>query len=69
MVAEKPSYNVKTQIIQDFLKKGSGGGMIPAWHSQHMKVLSKSTSKYYFKSKGEIKSDSHVVQVVCCDDF
>ncbi|KAM6192248.1 DNA ligase 3 isoform 1-T2 [Sarcoramphus papa] len=25
MVAEKPSYNVKTQIIQDFLKKGSGG--------------------------------------------
>ncbi|KAF1651150.1 DNA ligase 3, partial [Aptenodytes patagonicus] len=24
-VAEKPSYNVKTQIIQDFLKKGSGG--------------------------------------------
>ncbi|NWI70488.1 DNLI3 ligase, partial [Todus mexicanus] len=25
MVTEKPSYNVKTQIIQDFLKKGSGG--------------------------------------------
>ncbi|NXJ81434.1 DNLI3 ligase, partial [Trogon melanurus] len=25
MVAEKPSYNVKTQIIQDFLRKGSGG--------------------------------------------
>uniref|UniRef100_A0A8V1ALB9 DNA ligase n=1 Tax=Gallus gallus TaxID=9031 RepID=A0A8V1ALB9_CHICK len=25
MVADKPSYNVKTQIIQDFLKKGSGG--------------------------------------------
>ncbi|XP_064324104.1 DNA ligase 3 isoform X1 [Phalacrocorax carbo] len=25
MVAEKPSYNVKTQIIQDFLKKGSEG--------------------------------------------
>ncbi|NXV95178.1 DNLI3 ligase, partial [Calonectris borealis] len=25
MVAEKPSYNVKTQIIQGFLKKGSGG--------------------------------------------
>ncbi|NXM68488.1 DNLI3 ligase, partial [Serilophus lunatus] len=25
MVAEKPSYNVKTQIIQDFLKKGSAG--------------------------------------------
>ncbi|NXK10740.1 DNLI3 ligase, partial [Herpetotheres cachinnans] len=25
LVAEKPSYNVKTQIIQDFLKKGSGG--------------------------------------------
>ncbi|NXY71207.1 DNLI3 ligase, partial [Glareola pratincola] len=25
MVAEKPSYNVKTQIIHDFLKKGSGG--------------------------------------------
>ncbi|NXQ27383.1 DNLI3 ligase, partial [Alaudala cheleensis] len=25
MVAEKPSYNVKTQIIQDFLRKGSAG--------------------------------------------
>ncbi|XP_015263477.1 PREDICTED: DNA ligase 3 isoform X1 [Gekko japonicus] len=25
MVAEKPSYNVKTQIIQDFLQKGTGG--------------------------------------------
>ncbi|XP_074045031.1 DNA ligase 3 isoform X2 [Macrotis lagotis] len=25
MVADKPSYNVKTQIIQDFLHKGSGG--------------------------------------------
>ncbi|KAJ8348561.1 hypothetical protein SKAU_G00271500 [Synaphobranchus kaupii] len=25
MVADKPSYNVKTQIIQDFLRKGSGG--------------------------------------------
>ncbi|XP_030648440.1 DNA ligase 3 [Chanos chanos] len=25
MVAEKSSYNAKTQIIQDFLKKGSGG--------------------------------------------
>ncbi|KAJ8275861.1 hypothetical protein COCON_G00076130 [Conger conger] len=25
MVAEKPSYNVKTQIIQDFLRKGCGG--------------------------------------------
>ncbi|XP_013045332.3 DNA ligase 3 [Anser cygnoides] len=25
MVADKPSYNVKTQIIQDFLKKGTGG--------------------------------------------
>lgn len=69
MVAEKPSYNVKTQIIQDFLKKGSGGGMIPAWHSQRIKALSKSISKYYFKSKGEIKSDCSVVQAVCCDDF
>lgn len=35
MVAEKPSYNVKTQIIQDFLKKGSGGGTRPAWRSRH----------------------------------
>ena len=61
MVAEKPSYNVKTQIIQDFLKKGSGGGMIPAWHSQRVKALSKSTSKYYFKSKGETKSHCCVV--------
>ena len=26
MVAENPSYNTKTQIIQDFLQKGSGGG-------------------------------------------
>ncbi|NXI74028.1 DNLI3 ligase, partial [Anseranas semipalmata] len=25
MVADKPSYNVKTQIIQDFLQKGTGG--------------------------------------------
>ncbi|XP_044532142.1 DNA ligase 3 [Gracilinanus agilis] len=25
MVADKPSYNVKTQIIHDFLQKGSGG--------------------------------------------
>ncbi|XP_039576316.1 DNA ligase 3 isoform X1 [Passer montanus] len=25
MVADKPSYNVKTQIIQDFLRKGSAG--------------------------------------------
>ncbi|NXA35384.1 DNLI3 ligase, partial [Eudromia elegans] len=25
MVADKPSYNVKTQIIQDFLRKGTGG--------------------------------------------
>ncbi|XP_067393883.1 DNA ligase 3 [Emydura macquarii macquarii] len=25
MVAEKPSYNVKTQIIQDFLRKGTAG--------------------------------------------
>ncbi|KAK1158406.1 DNA ligase 3-like isoform X1 [Acipenser oxyrinchus oxyrinchus] len=25
MVADKPSYNVKTQIIQDFLKRGSAG--------------------------------------------
>lgn len=28
MVADKPSYNVKTQIIQDFLQKGTGGGMV-----------------------------------------
>lgn len=34
MVAEKPSYNVKTQIIQDFLRKGSAGGMAPACNSQ-----------------------------------
>uniref|UniRef100_A0A8C7W2T8 DNA ligase n=1 Tax=Oncorhynchus mykiss TaxID=8022 RepID=A0A8C7W2T8_ONCMY len=27
MVADKNSYNVKTQIIHDFLKKGSGGGV------------------------------------------
>lgn len=26
MVAENPSYNTKTQIIQDFLRKGSAGG-------------------------------------------
>lgn len=26
MVAENPSYNTKTQIIQDFLQKGSAGG-------------------------------------------
>lgn len=26
MVAENPSYNTKTQIIQDFLQKGSTGG-------------------------------------------
>lgn len=26
MVADKNSYNVKTQIIETFLKKGSGGG-------------------------------------------
>ncbi|XP_078278256.1 DNA ligase 3 isoform X2 [Rhinoraja longicauda] len=25
MIADKPSYNTKTQIIQDFLKKGTGG--------------------------------------------
>lgn len=25
MIADKPSYNIKTQIIQDFLKKGTGG--------------------------------------------
>lgn len=28
MVAENPSYNTKTQIIQDFLRKGSAGGGI-----------------------------------------
>lgn len=28
MVAEKSSYNAKTEIIKDFLKKGSGGGKI-----------------------------------------
>lgn len=26
MVAEKSSYNAKTEIIKDFLKKGSAGG-------------------------------------------
>lgn len=41
MVADKPSYNVKTQIIQDFLKKGSGGGIIPALRFLHVKALSK----------------------------
>lgn len=40
MVADKPSYNVKTQIIQDFLKKGSGGGIIPALCFLHVKTLS-----------------------------
>lgn len=43
MVAEKPSYNVKTQIIQDFLRKGSAGGMAPAGNSQlsqkHLQML------------------------------
>lgn len=52
MVAEKPSYNVKTQIIQDFLRKGSAGGMAPACSSQ---LSSESASRSDLTRKGEIK--------------
>lgn len=45
MVAEKPSYNVKTQIIQDFLRKGSAGGMASQNQPQSL----------HFKRKGGIK--------------
>jgi len=70
MVADKPSYNVKTQIIQDFLKKGSGGGMIPALHfSTCDSPLKIKLPCYYVKSKGELKSDCSLVQDARSDDF
>lgn len=66
MVAEKPSYNVKTQIIQDFLRKGSAGGMAPACNSQpsqnHLQSL-------ISKRKVALKSDCSVVPAWSCGDF
>lgn len=59
MVAEKPSYNVKTQIIQDFLRKGSAGGM--ASQNQPQSLIS--------KGKVELKSDCCAVPALCCGDF
>lgn len=64
MVAEKPSYNVKTQIIQDFLKKGSGGGTNACLAFLAWKPLPESTPEPQFRSKGKIKPGCSVVQAL-----
>lgn len=66
MVAEKPSYNVKTQIIQDFLRKGSAGGAAPPWNSEPSQGQPQSLSS---EGEVELKSDCCVVPALCCGDF
>lgn len=62
MVAEKPSYNVKTQIIQDFLRKGSAGGMDPAGNSQ---LSHNQLQRLVSKGKGKFKSGCCVWSQPC----
>lgn len=66
MVAENPSYNTKTQIIQDFLQKGSAGGrtvrtpsMCSLWKAQsHDQLYGHNTMESWHADNLEMESYS-----------